>query len=223
MVLLQEGGPPPGPETGLLSNTRKWIAWGDTCAHKARDFIGKRRLGGEQEGKGTQENFLPHDLQSWFYGDGNSFRLSLANHSDSESFPGGPRLVQPAKMDAREKDSGRWSDRWCLLLTFPELFWLWRLISALFLTRTSCGKTTHANGYYGAWPGWAVLISVVPLTVLDKLISFLNFHLLSCRITDNHMTHLYRIFVRNAQDRVSESAVHSTWSKHIWFPVKMLN
>ena len=46
---------------------------------------------------------------------------SLANHSDSESF-----LVVPcsAKMDAREKDSGRWSDRWCLLLTFPELFWL---------------------------------------------------------------------------------------------------
>ena len=47
--------------------------------------------------------------------------LSLANHSDSESF-----LVVPcsAKMDAREKDSGRWSDMWCLLLTFPELFWL---------------------------------------------------------------------------------------------------
>ena len=46
---------------------------------------------------------------------------SLANHSDSESF-----LVVPCsgKMDAREKDSGRWSDRWCLLLTFPKLFWL---------------------------------------------------------------------------------------------------
>ena len=27
-----------------------------------------------------------------------------------------------AKMDTREKDSGRWSDMWCLLLTFPELF-----------------------------------------------------------------------------------------------------
>ena len=24
-------------------------------------------------------------------------------------------------MDAHEKDSGRWSDMWCLLLTFPEL------------------------------------------------------------------------------------------------------
>ena len=48
--------------------------------------------------------------------------LSLANHSDSESF-----LVHmhcSAKMDASEKNSGRWSDTWCHLLTFPELFQL---------------------------------------------------------------------------------------------------
>ena len=34
----------------------------------------------------------------------------------------------------------------------------------VFLIRISCHKTTHANGYYGAWPGWAVSISVLPLT-----------------------------------------------------------
>ena len=34
----------------------------------------------------------------------------------------------------------------------------------MFLTRTSCCETAHANGYYGAWPGWAVSISVLPLT-----------------------------------------------------------
>ena len=47
--------------------------------------------------------------------------LSLANLSDSESF-----LVVPcsAKMDASERDSGRWMDTRCLLLTFPEFFWL---------------------------------------------------------------------------------------------------
>ena len=44
----RKGGPLPGPETGLLSNTRKWIVWGDTCADKARDFIGKGHPGGEQ-------------------------------------------------------------------------------------------------------------------------------------------------------------------------------
>ena len=59
---------------------------GDTCADKARDFIGKGHPGGEQEGKGTQENcsatwlamsgFMVMGLVSW----------SLANHSNSESF-----------------------------------------------------------------------------------------------------------------------------------------
>ena len=120
--LLQEEGPLPGPETGLLSNTWKWIVRGDTCADKARDFIGKEHPGGEHEGNGTQENCSVTWLAvSGFMVMGLVAGLSLANHSDSESL-----VVQAclAKMDAREKDSGRWSDRWCLLLTFLQLFWL---------------------------------------------------------------------------------------------------
>ena len=35
----------------------------------------------------------------------------------------------------------------------------------MFLTRTSCHKTMRANGYCGAWPGWAASISVLPLTL----------------------------------------------------------
>ena len=35
----------------------------------------------------------------------------------------------------------------------------------MFITRTSCCKTTHADGYHGAWPGWAVSVSVLPLTL----------------------------------------------------------
>ena len=41
---------------------------------------------------------------------------------------------------------------------------------SVFLTRTSCRKTTLANGYYGAWPGWVVSISVLPLTILSEVI-----------------------------------------------------
>ena len=86
-VLLQEGGPLPGPETGLLSNTQKWIVWGDTCADKARDFIGKGHPGGEQYGKGTQENSSATWLAvSSFMVMGLVSGLSLANHSDSGSF-----------------------------------------------------------------------------------------------------------------------------------------
>ena len=44
----------------------------------------------------------------------------------------------------------------------------WWLISSVFLIRVSSHKTTHANGYYGAWPGWAVSISVLPLTLVVK-------------------------------------------------------
>ena len=47
-ILLHEGRPLPGPETGLLSNTRKWIVRGDTCADKARDFIRKGHPNGKQ-------------------------------------------------------------------------------------------------------------------------------------------------------------------------------
>ena len=47
---------------------------------------------------------------------------------------------------------------------FPNSSGSWWLISYVVLIRISCHKTTHANGYYGAWPGWAVSISVLPLT-----------------------------------------------------------
>ena len=86
-VVLQEGGPLPGSETGLLSNTWKWIVWGDTCADKARDFIGKGHPGGEQEGKGTQENCSATWLAvSGFMVMGLVSGLSLANHPNLESF-----------------------------------------------------------------------------------------------------------------------------------------
>ena len=43
--------------------------------------------------------------------------------------------------------------------------WWWWLISSILLIRISCHKTTHANGYYGTWPGWAVSVNVLSLTV----------------------------------------------------------
>ena len=85
--MLQEGGPLSAPQTGLLSNTQKWVVQGDTCAEKTRDFIRKGHLGGEQYGKGTQKNssatwLAVSDLMVMGLVSG----LSLANHPDSESF-----------------------------------------------------------------------------------------------------------------------------------------
>ena len=53
---------------------------------------------------------------------------------------------------------------------FPNSSGWWWLISSVFLIRISCHKTTHANGYYGSWPGWAVSISVLPLTTWVNLV-----------------------------------------------------
>ena len=162
MQLLQERGPLPGPETGL-SNTWKWIVRGDTCADKARDFIGRGHLGGEQEGKGTQENSSA-TWQSrilWWWNSG-CFRVVFSQSFWLRVLPGGVCLVQPRWMLERILGGGRTcgvsfspfqnSFRWC------------RLISSVFLTRTSCCKSTYANSYYGAWPGWKISVSVLPLT-----------------------------------------------------------
>ena len=57
-----------------------------TCS-QSKSFIGKGRLGGEQEGKGTQENYSATWLAvSGFIVIGLVSGLSLANLSDSGSF-----------------------------------------------------------------------------------------------------------------------------------------
>ena len=118
IIWLQGGGPLPGPETGLLSNTQKWTVRGDTCADKARDFIGKGRLAGEQEGKGTQENFSVTWLAvSGFMVMGLVSVFSLANHSDSEIF-----LVVHALFSQDGCQRGFWEV--VRQVVSPELFWL---------------------------------------------------------------------------------------------------
>ena len=86
----------------LLSDTQRWIVLGDTCADKARRFVGKGRPGGEQQGKGTQEDcsatrlavpgFIVMGWVSW---------LSLTQG------PSWWRVHCSAKMDFSRKDSGR--------------------------------------------------------------------------------------------------------------------
>ena len=171
--LLQEGGPHPGPETGLLSNTRKWIVWGDTH-WQSRRFYWEGRPGGEQEGKGTQENCSAVWLAvSGFMVMGLVSGWSLANHSISGSF-----LVVHALLS---QDGCWWEGFWEVDRHAVSPFHLsqtsgwWWLISSVFHIRISCHKTTHANGYYGALPGWAVSISVLPLTNLP-----VNFCMLTC-------------------------------------------
>ena len=103
-----------GPKSGLLSNTWKRIAR-ETCADKARDLTGRRHRGGEQQGKGTRENSA-----MWIYGDGISFRVVFGQSFWLKS-PSWWCTHGSAQMDASERDSGRWRNTRCLLLTFLEL------------------------------------------------------------------------------------------------------
>ena len=93
--------------------------------------------------------------------------LSLANHSDSRVLLDGACLVQPRWMPERRILGGGWTSGVSFCPFMNSSGW-WRLNSSLFLTRTSCRKRAHANGCYGAWPGWAVSISVLPLTPLPE-------------------------------------------------------
>ena len=98
----------------------------------------------------------------------------MANHSNSV-FLGGARIAQPRWMLVRGiLGSGQTCG--VSFRPFPNSSGWWWLISSIFLIRISCHKTAHANGYYGAWPGWAVSISVLPLTYLDgKILHACNF------------------------------------------------
>ena len=163
--MFQEGGPLLGPKTGLLSNIRKWIVRGDTCADKARDFIGKGRPGGEQEGKGTQEN----SSVTWLAVSGVLVMelvsgLFLASHSDSDSF-----LVVHALFS---QDGCQREGFWEVVRQVVSPFDLSRtllvgggLLVPCSLPGPPVVKQLHANSYYGVWPGWVVSVSVLPLTI----------------------------------------------------------
>ena len=103
-----------------------------------------------------------------FYGDGISFRVIFSQSFWLRVLPGGVRLVQPRWMPERRILGGGRTGGVSFWPFLNSSSW-WRLISSLFLTRTSCHKATHADGYYGAWPGWAVSISVLPLTLCNRL------------------------------------------------------
>ena len=93
---------------------------------------------------------------------------SLTNHSKSV-FPGGAHITQPRWMLAR-KILGSGRTRNVSFRPFPNSSGWWWLIRSVFLIRISCHKTTHADGDCGAWPGWAVSISVLPLILLCLLL-----------------------------------------------------
>ena len=118
VVVLQEGGPLPWSKTGLLSNTQKWTVHRDTCVMKQRILLGKDSWVENRRVRVPRRTALPCGSHA-FYGDGISFPVVFSLSFWLRVLPGGANggVSRSAKMDAGEKDSGRWSDMWCHFLT----------------------------------------------------------------------------------------------------------
>ena len=93
-------------------------------------------------------------------------RLSGANPSDSGSLLVAHTLLNH---DGFQQE-GFWeagrtyglASVFSLLLIFLNSSGWWSLMSSEFLLRTSCCKITHVSGYYLAWTGQEVLVTVSP-------------------------------------------------------------
>ena len=159
MIMLQEGGPLPGPRIRLLSTLGNELSEETHVLTKQEILLGKGTRVESSRVREPRRTALPHGPQS-------SFWVVFSQSFWLRILPGGACLVQPRWMPVRWILGG---GRTCGISFWPVLnspSWWW-LISSVFLTRTSCRKITHVNGDYGAWSGWVVPVSVLPLKHTD--------------------------------------------------------
>ena len=105
-----------------------------------------------------------------FIGDGINFRVVFSKPFWLWVLPGGARLVQPRWMPERRLLGG---GRTCGVSFWP--FLNSPVGGGLLVPCSLAGP--HADGYCGAWPGWAVSVSVLPLTISHKSTSVSLVHL----------------------------------------------
>ena len=156
--MLQERGPFLGPKLGSCLTLGNELSEETHMCWQSKRFYWERAPRWRAVGWGNLGEQLWHMTCSLgFYSDGISFWVVLSQSFWLRVLPGGVCLVQPRWMPER-RILGCGRTRSVSFWPFPNSSRWWRLISSLFLTRTSCQKTSHANGYYGAWPGWAVSV-----------------------------------------------------------------
>ena len=97
-----------GPKPGSCLTLRDELSE-ETRVHQARDFIGKGTLVENSKVREPRRTALPRGSQGFMVMGGLSESFLVAHY-------------RSAKMDASERDSGKWTDTRCLLSTFPELF-----------------------------------------------------------------------------------------------------
>ena len=164
----RKGDPFQGPKLVSCLTLRNELSKEAHVLTKQEILLGKGTRVESSRVREPRRTALSHGLQSLFrfYGDGISFQVILSQLFWLKVIPDGASLVQPRWMPERRILGG---GRTCGASFWPFLnssgWWWgsWWVISSLFLTRTSCHKTTHANGYYGAWPGCVISVNMLPL------------------------------------------------------------
>ena len=141
----RKGDPFQGPKVGPCLTLRNELSKETHVLTKQEILLG-RGTQWRAEGKEPRRTGLPHGSQSrvlWWW---DSFRVVFSQSFWFGVLPGGTGITQPRWMPARRILGG---DQTCGISfwPFPNTSGWWWLTSSVFLTRTSCCKTTHANSY----------------------------------------------------------------------------
>ena len=119
--MLQEGGPLPGPKLGSCLILGNELSEETHVLTKQEILLGKGTQVESSRVREPRRSALPQLTTLGFMVMGLVSGLSLASHSDSDSF----LMVHALSIQdgCQREDSGRWLETWCFLLTFAELFW----------------------------------------------------------------------------------------------------
>ena len=133
-----------------------WVIRGDARADQARDFIALkgRGLSGWGEGERTQEACSATWLSLGFYVTGLVSELSLANHSNSGSFP----VASASLSQDGSQQGGFWEIGGTHELVSPSDLCRLPPVGGILLVLRSLPrppviKMAHASGCHLAWPG----------------------------------------------------------------------
>ena len=150
LKVLRKGEHFQGPKLGSCLTLGNELSEETHCRQSKR-FYWERAPGWRAAGKGNPGEQLCHMACSLgFYGDGISFRVVFSQLFWLRVLPGGAHLVQPRWMPARRILGGGQTHGISFWPFLNSCGWWW-LISSMFLTKTSCRKITHVNGYCGSW------------------------------------------------------------------------
>ena len=162
-IVAGRGNPFQGPRPGSCLTLENELSKVTLLLTKEETLLRRGAQVESRRVKETKRTSLPHGLQSRVLCDGISFWVVFGQSFWLRVPPDNACIAQPRWMPAR-RILGGGRTRGISFGPFLNSAGWWWLVSSVFLTGISCHKIIHTNGYYSAWPGWAVSVRVLRLT-----------------------------------------------------------